>query len=233
MGLVYTNPLVLTDLSPEILKFIDSLLPYSTGFEIECSKSKTFDINEFKNIPDIMDVNISGAEQRFRIPNGLKGLQCLYNISCKLKKNSLLNLGSGIHYHIDFTDKFEDYNQINSLINNFHPYILQELASWGYKGKYNNKDVSIGGHTWVRFNTEFKTFEFRIGEMTFDYNLLLERIIHCNKIIKYIKDGQELIKAKILRDRLDNLKKQLKDKQEDEISEDEIARIVRERRING
>ena len=161
-------------------------LPYSTGFEIECYCKDEADFKVFRNIPDIMEADVSkGSEQRFRIPNGIKGLQCLFNISIVLKKEALFNSASGIHYHIDCTDYYDEI--INNLSLN-SDYILKELDKWNYKGTYNSRRVSIGGGaTWVRAQSGFKTLEFRIGEMTFDYQLLFKRIVHCNAIVRELK----------------------------------------------
>lgn len=163
-------------------------LPYSTGFEIECYCKDNADFEMFKNIPDILeaDVNTSG-EQRFRIPNGIKGLQCLFNVSIALKKEALFNKESGIHYHIDCTDWFD--NITSDFLADNSEYILTELDTWQYKGTYNKrKVVNEGGGVWVRSQRWFKTLEFRIGEMAFDYSTLFKRITHCNDIVRTLKN---------------------------------------------
>ena len=82
---------------------------YSTGFEIECSCKEDVNFKAFRNIPNIIEADVNTCnEQRFRIPNGIEGLQCLFNISIVLKKEALLNPGSGIHYHIDCTDYYDE-----------------------------------------------------------------------------------------------------------------------------
>ena len=74
-------------------------------------------------------------------------------------------------------------------INNNSDYILTELDKWKYKGTYNpRKCVFSSSRNWVRFKDTLKTMEIRIGEMTFDYELLFERIRHCNEIVKTLKD---------------------------------------------
>lgn len=167
------------------------MLPFSTGFEIECDKLPSFNINDFESIPNILDVNIDNDEQRFRIPSGLKGLQCLYNISIALHKNSNLNLGSGIHYHIDCTSFFDKIEQ--DILHKNSEGILKELDDWNYKGTYNSRKVSYSmGHCWVRRQIGFNTLEFRIGEMTFNYQKLFLRIVHLNQIIKDLKYSCEL-----------------------------------------
>jgi len=163
-------------------------LPFSTGFEIECSKRDTFDLTAFEKIDNIMDINIDNSEQRFRIPNGYKGFICLYDISKELINNSELNPLSGVHYHIDFTDMFDDIRNNTRILDEIEEQILSELDTWGYDGKFNSRKISTA-HNYIRMNSQFKTFEFRIGEMTFDYALLAKRIIHCNQLSLLIKNA--------------------------------------------
>lgn len=192
------------------------LLPYSTGFEIECSLQDNCDISVFRDIPNIMDypTDAVSCEQRFRIPNGVDGLICLFNIAEKMRRWGHLNPDSGIHYHIDFTDVWDSIDTINALVDDeTKNYILSELETWNYAGTYNSKVVHVatGGGYWVRFQSGFKTMEVRIGEMTFDYSLLFKRIVHCNSIarniktkafsnhlLKYGKDAKDIINNRII-----------------------------------
>jgi hypothetical protein len=192
--LLNNNPIPLSNISvdnEEVINYITSLLPYSTGFEIECSINEKFDTKilnvEFSKIPFILEVIIDSCEQRFRIPNGIKGFLCLYLISQNLCKYSELNPLSGIHYHVDFNDNTSNlYKQCRTLDLNFKENILKELDTWNYIGTYNDRNISFGAH-WIKLNSEFQTLEFRIGEMTFDYKLLIKRILHCNKLVGDIK----------------------------------------------
>ncbi len=185
---VYSTPLVLLSLienDKSLIEKVNEYLPYSTGFEIECARNdEVFDVDNFKNIPNILDVGIDSWEQRFRIPSGINGLICLYNISNQLKYNSTLNEGSGIHYHIDMTECYKDI--ASGFISSNSKWIIKELESWEYKGSYNTKKCGYG-ISWLRYNGRTQTAEFRIGEMTFDYELLIKRIIHCNAIVKRLK----------------------------------------------
>lgn len=197
--LVETAPVVLLALKDKkIIDEINNMLPYSTGFEIECGVNHTeFNKDNFDVIPDIMEVDtrISSGEQRFRIPNGFKGIICLYNLCEQLKNNLLLNYGSGIHYHVDCTGCFNQDLVGITMLN--QSWILEELSSWDYKGTYNSKGINCSNVTgcdfnlntgnWLRFN-HLRTMEFRIGEMSFDYKVLIRRILHCNSIVKRVKD---------------------------------------------
>ena len=180
---IYKYPLVLLTIQDKkLIDQINKYLPYSIGIEIECDLSPNFDLDNFKNIPDIIEVRIDASEQRFRIPNGLSGMICLYNICEQLKVNSLLNLGSGHHYHVDMTNSFHALNA-NYIEDNEH-WMLKELDTWGYTGSYNKRRVAFDmGHNWIRFQNEFKTAEFRIGNMTFDYEIIIKRLIHASQII--------------------------------------------------
>jgi hypothetical protein len=177
--LVLTNPLVLLSIQDEnSINFLNFMLPFSVGFEIECYQKETFNIKDFEQIPDIMEVNCDSYEQRFRIPPGLPGIICLYNISQALIKNSMLNFGSGIHYHVDLGKNYQKILEECSKVQTAFAWIEEELEQWNYKGRYNLKGVN-----WVRLNS-LGTMEFRVGEMTFDYKILIKRILHATELRK-------------------------------------------------
>lgn len=193
-------PTSLAELKGQLRRVADGYLPYSTGLEIEChfkdedNTSIRQMTSYYKSIPNIMAIGIDYEEQRFRIPSGVDGAICLYEICEKLKVHSMLNPASGIHYHIDCTDiSKEDYLAIAAEHwSNGDSFILKALESWGYKGSYNAWKVSIGKQA-VRFHIAYQTVEFRIGEMTFDYELMMKRILHCQNIVKKLKES---VKAK-------------------------------------
>lgn len=171
-------------------KQINMLLPYSTGFEIECWDGKAHQIQAFKSIPYLIDCDTgkTQSEHRFRVPNGIRGIITLWQLSRQLNRNLELNPESGIHYHVDCTGS---YKQVRDYIlkDDVKGWVLKELSEWKYPGSYNTKGIGDGFY-WVRTNQDtFQTMEFRIGEMTFDYNLLLKRIFHCNSIIHRIKEN--------------------------------------------
>ncbi len=197
-------PLPLLELKDaKLLTYANSFLKYDTGIEIECDfkyePNLSYNqkvvvqrkaIDKFKAIPGIKSVNCDSYEQRFRIPYGIDGLICLWNICNTLKEFNSLNPLSGIHYHIDFTDVFQ-YIQTEDLESN-EKWILKSLKSWKYDGSYNSWKVafqrSVTTSTAVRVQSDFNTVEFRIGEMSFEYELLVKRIIHCQNISKLFKD---------------------------------------------
>lgn len=179
-----TIPLALDVEDKIVQKLALFYFPYSVGFEIE---TNTQNIRIFDEIPYLIANTSSVNELRFRIPNGIKGIQCLFNISIYLKKYAELNPQSGIHYHIDCTDVYNLFT--SDFITDYSEYILTELDKWNYKGTYNpRKCVFSSNRNWVRFKDTLKTMEIRIGEMTFDYELLFERIRHSSEIVKTLKD---------------------------------------------
>ena len=190
-------PLSLANVQGKLQSVANSYLPYSTGLEIECTIkgdiSSSVIVLAFNNIPNIMAVDIDYGEQRFRIPNGITGAICLYNICERLKIMSRLNMTSGIHYHIDCTDiTREKYFMIANLhCRNKQSFILKALESWGYTGSYNAWEVSNQKQA-VRFHERYQTIEFRIGEMTFDYELMIKRILHCQNIVRKLKASIKL-----------------------------------------
>lgn len=187
-------PLPLLSLDSKLRQVAEDMLPYSTGIEIECylkDKDSMHDISKREKIasqiPDIMEVKFTESELRFRIPSGIKGLICLYNISEFLKEHALINPSSGVHYHVDFTDVCENHEKLYSLFFLIpRDWILKSLESWGYTGSFNEWEVSFD-KTAVKFHLDYRTVEFRIGEMTFDYELFIKRIIHCQNISRKIK----------------------------------------------
>jgi len=183
--IVRTNPLALLILKKkEEIQYVHSLLPYSIGFEVECAwQGDHYTQAVFDCIPNIMAVDCSAGEKRFRIPNGISGFLCLYEICKLLKTECYLNPGSGIHYHVDCTDIQNDLMSYVSKHNNA-VWILEELDMWDYKGQYNKREY--GG--WYRTNFSGQTLEFRVGEMSFDYTLLIKRILHATAIVKRIKN---------------------------------------------
>lgn len=189
--IIKITPTILDDsLESRILGY--HYLPYSTGFEIECNMKPGYRADVFTNIPNIMEADVNGYEQRFRIPEGLEGLKCLFEISSNLKEQALFNPDSGIHYHIDCTDVYKYFT--TEFVAKHKEWMLTELDSWNYQGKYNKRNIEFSfSHNWVRFQETFKTMEFRLGEMTFDYELLFKRITHANAIVRRLKE--ELIET--------------------------------------
>ena len=191
-------PIALDRDNPDVIKVSNYYLPFSTGFEIECFKQEGYNEYNFTSIPNIIEVINDNSEQRYRIPSGIDGFICLYEICKQLRLNSYENPLSGIHYHIDCTDFYEDLS--NDFINEIVEGLLIKLDSWNYKGTYNRRGFSgsnIGGQ-WVRKQLFFKTLEFRIGEMTFDYSLMFKRITHLQEIVKDLKIQSKLFKLNAL-----------------------------------
>ena len=123
------------------------------------------------------------------ISNGVNGLISLYNICYHLGNNSLMNMGSGIHYHIDCTETTR-LALGDALTPEFEKEILEELETWEYGGSYNKKGTMINktySGSWIRYN-EIGTLEFRIGNMSFDYRDLVKQIIHANDIVRRWKN---------------------------------------------
>ncbi len=266
--IVKTSPLALLGLrNNEMIAYANNLLPYSTGFEIECiNVDSIFNTQAFLDIPDIMAVNCDTGEKRFRIPNGIKGMICLYNICEQLKISCQLNEGSGIHYHVDMSDCYSTYfRNTNSgtakqFFNQNKEWLLTALDTWGYieafhklnpdEKPYNSREVGWS-HNWIRFN-DIGTMEIRIGEMSFDYEVLIKRIIHANQLavklrgamvhfFEYISpeitysviDKNKIIeyykKDKKENTRLNRLKRELeKLRKEEDLVQDENPKLIQE-----
>lgn len=125
-----------------------------------------------------------------------------------MKEYALLNKGSGIHYHTDLTEIYDEKLVNRDLLNNVKPFLLEQLDTWDYKGTYNRRDVQFQ-RCWVRFDTYKKTMEIRIGEMTFEYEKILKRILHCQYLAKYVMNAayNKSHKVHLYQEKLKELKK--------------------------
>lgn len=195
---IYTNPHILTSLSPKLKSIANKYLLSDTGMEFETQYDDNILtlIDKAKELK-IVDINMGCYEQRFRITTGIEGLIQLYDVCEFMKTNCQLNMASGIHYHIDLTDVWDlTANRKNVICRRNNDWILKALKSWGYKGTYNQWEVSTN-KTAVRLHNYYKTLEIRIGEMSFEYELLVKRIIHCQNIVRRLKDSLKKTYGKV------------------------------------
>lgn len=181
---IYSYPLSLLNITNKsLLDTIDDFLPYSIGMEFECHMKKSYNKKDFDSIPDIMAVNVDSSEQRYRIPSGLKGMVCLYHICNQMKINSMIDPGSSNHYHFDMTDVWDilpSYSDTNPSRQDYINPILEELKTWGTALNYSLIN------SWYRWN-DLQTLEIRIGEPSFDYNVIINRLIQGSNITKRLK----------------------------------------------
>lgn len=186
--LVNTNPCLIPKMDKKFQKIANNLLPYETGIEIECGMiGIEYAFKEVQNLSLVdFDVNLD-EEQRFRLKPGVEGMCQLWHISEILNQCASPNPKSGIHYHVDFREHFSLLSDINIYKN--EKWILKTLESWKYTGEYNNRQVSTTKNSWVRVHPGCETLEFRIGEMTFDYKILIKRVLHAQKIKKKFADN--------------------------------------------
>lgn len=195
---IYSNPTPLLQIKNDnIITYINDFMPYSHGLEFECVMKKDYNKKAFLEIPDIMAIDVDKYEQRYRIPSGLKGMVCLYRISNLLKENSIVDLESSVHIHTDLTD-VENYEQEICTTEN-REYIINQLIEWKTALNLSNK------HGWIRFPNPLGTLEIRIGEPTFDYHILIKRVLQCSEITRHIK------RTISIEERLEKLNKQLKE----------------------
>lgn len=203
---IYHNPHGLPHLSGKLRSIADSYLPYKTGIEIECRQKRYGLLRDLVKEKEndyyfhLVDLASEEYEQKFQIPCNTHGYITLYETLEIFKKSCFLNPKSGIHYHIDLGQHVSSFGKkypIFSATPGYDPqfqifllqkgfmFILSELEKWGYKGSYNSKKVSpYKGPNWVNFRSDYQTIEIRIGEMTFDYSLMIKRILHCQAIVK-------------------------------------------------
>ena len=171
-------------------EFANYYMPVDTGIEIECSLKENVSVRIFDNIPFIVENRSSSSELRLRIPSGIKGFKCLFEICEKLKEHCLLS-NSGIHIHVGFNES--QFNILKEKAEEYKEDILSELDTWNYKGTYNARNLNTS-RNWVRLHTTYNTMEVRICEMTFDYKLLIKRILHVQylryKLLDFIETSE-------------------------------------------
>ena len=187
-------PLAIPKMGERFYKIANTYLPYSIGIEVEAEVKYSYEEDYFREVLT-KALNKMGSsdthEQRYRFYYGTKGMIEAYNV-CQLMKQHCEATDSGIHYHVDLSDlgsttKYWEFFENNRSVDNDYKlddrynfivkFMLNSLNSWDYKGDYNFKrfSLSAGDNTWIRYQTNFKTLEFRIGEMTFDYELLIQK----------------------------------------------------------
>ena len=195
---IYTNPLPLLEVTnPVLLEIIDNYLPYSHGMEFECVQKDNYDEEVFKQIPNIMAVDVDNNEQRYRIPSRLKGMICLWEICKNMKIHSIVSEESSNHYHTDMSDVWENID--NEYYKSNKEWIQEELKLWGTA-----KNLSQINN-WFYWNSH-KTLEIRIGEPTFDYPVIIKRLIQCANIVRRLKSGI----TNISQHKLENINRELK-----------------------
>lgn len=188
--------------------YVNNILPYSTGIEMSIESTPFFDesiYKNFKNKPvtrylgnimeiiktefNLIDCDIDSNESKFRIKPGIEGMISLYNLCEFLKQYAIFNPSdkAGNHYHIDCSeiDSFWEFSSFITLTNN--EWALDSLKSWNYKGSYNPYRITSRKDGVISFRERFSTIEFRLGESSFDYSLIIKRIIHAQNIVKKLK----------------------------------------------
>ena len=204
------TPLLLEE-NDQVDKVASILLPYYTGIEFEIERGDNFDIEIFRHIPNILEIKIDNDEQRYKLTNGIEGLKALYRLCDNLKEYCNPDYKSNIHYHIDFTDTFQFVNHESIKLSS--EFILTELDKWNTINVAKEKrEVKLDCKgNWVNFRNFFKTMEVRIGEQTFEYELIIKRILHLQEIAKQVKimmEGQYykyLPKKKHEKPKVDNI----------------------------
>lgn len=186
---IFNAPLLLIDLynkNKQVKKIVDHYIPLSVGIEVETFRKVSYKSELFQRIPKIMEVRVNHEEQRYRIPPGINGLICLYLITRETKNHCELDTKGSIHYHIDMTTIFDIVNE--KFIDQNRDWILKELDSWG-KIDDNERNILIDTRCWVNMQTTYKTMEIRIGDMSFDYNYLVKKILHCSSIVRRVYES--------------------------------------------
>lgn len=192
---VNSLPLLLDTLPEKQQLIVDRQFPYSFGIEWEINTSNIPMLYpesmlhlslplKFSRYTNIYRIDQNETEFRQRFWPGKHGLLQLYWVCEFLKKTSHPNPLSGLHYHIDCTD-VDDFLRFTTFCET-QDWVLDALISWGYTGTYNKWTISMYKNA-VRMHHGYDTIEFRIGEMSFDYSLIVKRVKHCQAIVQRLK----------------------------------------------
>lgn len=206
-GLVMTNPLPLMSenrlvyskgITDNLVRYIDSIFTRDIGIEIEAILKSNYSINDFheawNNASLVCSEDSDDNEIRIRLNvYDNKISRCLIDLYLGLeiiKEYYKLNMLSGIHYHVDCPTVFLNFDILydSNILSDQHEWVFKALSSWNYnevKGG-NARQIDIIKWSQVRIHRHYKTLEYRIGEMTFDYSLILKRIVHVTNITNEI-----------------------------------------------
>lgn len=185
--------------------YVNNILPYSTGIEMSIEtrflfKESTYEHFKYKPTGafycesiekefNLIDCYCDTHEFKFRIKPGIQGMISLYNMCEFLKQYAIFNPSdkAGNHYHIDCSeiDRFWEFSSLSTYMDNI--WALDSLKSWNYKGSYNPYVITGRKSGVISFREKFSTIEFRLGESSFDYSLIIKRIIHAQNIVKKFK----------------------------------------------
>jgi hypothetical protein len=202
---VNTYPHALACLDNKLKSIADNMLPTTTGFEFETNAMTNagyYEVSErMKCIDGIKYVQNDNEEFRFTIPRGINGMVCLDKTLEIYKQLLFKNTGSGIHIHVfilpKYRNKLETY--LNFLKNNeYDNFILRWLDKYKYRGSFNSREIgtSSSSHRWVRMNNNLTTLEFRIFEMTFEYEELIKIVLDLHNLMKEIYSVLEEIELR-------------------------------------
>lgn len=192
-------------MNPKVCKGImKSMIPFRFSVEFECFGRYL----ETKDKKSILSVD---ADKTSRYLDSIKSSEEYFNeirISClayhqleafyqRLEHMKMYNKGgegTGIHIHIDISS-FGDFNsmdrQVIKALNVFNSdEVLDKVyAIFGskYNGTYNKRGAQYQSKGWwINCFRSFNTIEFRIGDLTFEYEELIKIVIELEKLVKTI-----------------------------------------------
>lgn len=192
------------------------MLPLRFSIEIEClgalnKGNRTRDLNKLYNVysltrdyyPEQAEEDYLNAtilnEHRISVL-GFKQLVGFYNVLEAMKHSLFYCKGGGIHIHIDLTPFYYSDNNSKSWkadsyyvklynILSTDAYLNRVYKIFGskYAGTYNRRSCEIDSKgNWINIRPYFKTIEFRIGDLTFEYEELIDIVIQLQALIKEI-----------------------------------------------
>lgn len=179
---------------------------------IPMSERKLQDLKNLITRPNWDAETLNYNEHRLSIAN-YTGLNGLYKVLNLMKEYCVYNTKAGIHIHVDFSkypipdNNLRDFQETK--ISDAITPLLDEVGHIFRDDITTLTDKSYG--SWIRLNKpgDELTIEFRLGDMTFEYETIVDWMIKCNSFVKKLygllgidyKTGKELgskPKAKIV-----------------------------------
>lgn len=164
------------------------LLPLRWGIEFECINGLPININNSLNLYDFSQNYPYNPESDQQNEIRLSGqgylyLSALYMALNKMKTYCKLIDGGGIHIHINYLNYPTNQSKLVTFFSQSK--ILDQVYKiFGskYVGNYNLKNCSIHKGNWVRIT--HNTIEFRIGDLTFEYEEIVQILIKLQSLVK-------------------------------------------------
>jgi hypothetical protein len=163
---------------------IKSEKQFSKHFNVYSYSEDLFDVySRYEGNTELIITDLNEIRVSLTHPLQLSGL---YKILIEMKRYCTNPIGGGIHIHVDFS-KYSNESNIKIAAGYIKHHLHEVEAIFPeYTGSYNKREVGIKRKgTYVNFSN-YKSIEFRIAPLTFDYGTLLDWLIKCSKFVSRV-----------------------------------------------